>query len=253
MIGKLTVKEVAKLLNISAHTIRYYDKEGLLTKEQDQNNGYRLFSLDDVTRLSNVLILRESGISIKDIKALIEDYSKDKYSDCLRESLKHLDQEEKKIKESKAMLLRTLKHLEEENKSFKRCEYPDRHLHEIRQMTYTDSYNQQLVESLKGLENYSFINNDLVYTLYDHRMIVSFESLEESTSKITHGEFLEYHINIQKDEDITRGIDELMAYAYSHNIALDEQVFLSVTTQAMLVADFGYKAKLSCRIMDDQS
>lgn len=27
----LTVSEVSKLLNISAHTIRYYDKEGLIS------------------------------------------------------------------------------------------------------------------------------------------------------------------------------------------------------------------------------
>ena len=87
MRDKLTVSEVAKLLDVSAHTIRYYDKEGLITSDSDAENGYRLFDFEDIFRLSNVVILRDSGISIKDIKGLIRNYSKEEYANQLKKSL----------------------------------------------------------------------------------------------------------------------------------------------------------------------
>ncbi|MGB1257904.1 MAG: MerR family DNA-binding transcriptional regulator, partial [Thiolinea sp.] len=40
----LTVSEVAKQTGISAHTVRYYVREGLLEPSEQAANQYRLFS-----------------------------------------------------------------------------------------------------------------------------------------------------------------------------------------------------------------
>ena len=64
-----TVGEIAKILGISASTLRYYDKEGLLPFVERSNNGIRMFTDKDYEWLKVIECLKKSGLSIKDIKA----------------------------------------------------------------------------------------------------------------------------------------------------------------------------------------
>ena len=64
-----TVGEIAKILGISASTLRYYDKEGLLPFVERSNSGIRMFTDKDYEWLEVIECLKKSGLSIKDIKA----------------------------------------------------------------------------------------------------------------------------------------------------------------------------------------
>ena len=45
--NSLTIKQVAKLYNVSIDTLRYYEKIGIVVPERDPNNGYRRYSERD--------------------------------------------------------------------------------------------------------------------------------------------------------------------------------------------------------------
>ncbi|MEV5029509.1 MerR family transcriptional regulator [Paenibacillus sp. LPE1-1-1.1] len=63
-----TVKEVAKMLDLSEHAIRFYTDKGLIPSLlRDQNNN-RLFNEESVNWLIGVKILKQCGMSIEDIK-----------------------------------------------------------------------------------------------------------------------------------------------------------------------------------------
>ena len=66
---KFSISEVAKKLNLSVSTIRYYDKEGLLPFIERTESGYRIFSESDMKMLEIIECLKHTGMSIKDIKA----------------------------------------------------------------------------------------------------------------------------------------------------------------------------------------
>lgn len=66
---KFSISEVAKKMNLSVSTIRYYDKEGLLPFIERTDSGYRIFSESDVKMLEIIECLKHTGMSIKDIKA----------------------------------------------------------------------------------------------------------------------------------------------------------------------------------------
>ena len=66
---KFSISEVAKKMNLSVSTIRYYDKEGLLPFIERTESGYRIFSESDVKMLEIIKCLKHTGMSIKDIKA----------------------------------------------------------------------------------------------------------------------------------------------------------------------------------------
>ena len=63
-----TVCEVAKRLEISPHTIRFYSKEGLLDFVERDQNGNRIFKESDFERLFIIASLKRSGMSIKQIR-----------------------------------------------------------------------------------------------------------------------------------------------------------------------------------------
>lgn len=69
---KLKINEVAKQTGLKASTIRYYDNENLLPSIHRSEAGYRLFDEDDLEALNIIQALKQSGLSIKQIKAFIE-------------------------------------------------------------------------------------------------------------------------------------------------------------------------------------
>uniref|UniRef100_UPI00254A4198 MerR family transcriptional regulator n=1 Tax=Lactococcus garvieae TaxID=1363 RepID=UPI00254A4198 len=68
----LTIKDVSEIMEISPHTLRFYDKKGLFpfVKRNDQN--IRIFSENDLEWVYVVKCLRETGLSIAKIRNYIE-------------------------------------------------------------------------------------------------------------------------------------------------------------------------------------
>ena len=62
-----TISEVSELLCIAPSTIRYYDAEGLLPFLQ-RVNGRRVFHESDLSSMRLIECLKNTGMSIRDIK-----------------------------------------------------------------------------------------------------------------------------------------------------------------------------------------
>ncbi len=67
-----TVGEMAKILNTTPSTLRYYDKEGLLPFVERTESGIRMFKDSDYEWLLIIDCLKNTGMGIKDIKKFIE-------------------------------------------------------------------------------------------------------------------------------------------------------------------------------------
>ena len=67
-----TVGEMAKLLGITASTLRYYDREGLLPFVERSSGGIRMFQESDFEWLQVIGCMKKAGMSIKDIRQYIE-------------------------------------------------------------------------------------------------------------------------------------------------------------------------------------
>lgn len=67
-----TVGEMAKLLRVTASTLRYYDKEGLLPFVERSSGGIRMFRESDIEWLRVIECMKKAGMSIKDIRQYIE-------------------------------------------------------------------------------------------------------------------------------------------------------------------------------------
>lgn len=68
----MTIKEVEQQLGLSRTTIRFYEREHLITPKRD-GNTYREYSEEDIATLKKIVILRKLGFSIEEIKDLLEE------------------------------------------------------------------------------------------------------------------------------------------------------------------------------------
>lgn len=66
-----SIGEAAKKAGLSAYTLRYYDKEGLLPFVERTPAGFRIFKDSDLEWLAVISCLKNTGMSIKDIKKFI--------------------------------------------------------------------------------------------------------------------------------------------------------------------------------------
>lgn len=94
----MKTSDLERELGLSKHTIRYYEKEGFITPQRD-DNGYRNYSDEDLQILKLVKFLRGLNISIDDVKAIINGQLD--FHECLRINQIHLENQIESMKEVK--------------------------------------------------------------------------------------------------------------------------------------------------------
>lgn len=70
---EMRIKDIAEKLNISARAIRFYEQKGLISPRKQEENRYRLFTEEDAWRLQTIIALREVGMSVKEIKKILDE------------------------------------------------------------------------------------------------------------------------------------------------------------------------------------
>lgn len=67
-----SIGQVAAKTGLTVHTLRYYEKEGLLPFVRKSSSGLRMFSDNDLAWLSIIECLKETGMPLKGIKQYID-------------------------------------------------------------------------------------------------------------------------------------------------------------------------------------
>ncbi len=72
-----TLQEVVQRSGLSEHTLRYYERIGLLDRvNRDRSSGHRRYTAEDVQNIETLACLRTTGMSIDDMRkyfALLKD------------------------------------------------------------------------------------------------------------------------------------------------------------------------------------
>ena len=75
-----TVQKLGLMAGISTRTLRYYDEIGILKPARINSSGYRIYGQAEVDKLQQILFYRELGVSLENIKDIVNDPS----FDCLK-------------------------------------------------------------------------------------------------------------------------------------------------------------------------
>lgn len=66
----MKIKQFAEKFHLTTDTVRYYEKEGLL-HPQKQDNGYRVYDVTCEQTMKFIIVLRQLGFSLQEIKHLL--------------------------------------------------------------------------------------------------------------------------------------------------------------------------------------
>ena len=91
-----TVKDLARLTGLTPRTLRYYDSIGLLCPRRGRDNDYRLYGGEEVDRLQQILLYRDMGLPLEEIKNLLDAPGFDREA-ALREHLTRLQERRQEV------------------------------------------------------------------------------------------------------------------------------------------------------------
>lgn len=69
---KLTIQEISRATGLTPHTLRYYERIGLIHPINREENTRRCYTMDDLGWIEFLLKLRATGMSIKDMQRYAE-------------------------------------------------------------------------------------------------------------------------------------------------------------------------------------
>ena len=69
----LTIRDVAERTGLTAHTLRYYEKIGLLPSPDRKGGGVRVYAEGDVQYLQFLSSLKRTGMSLEEIGEFVKD------------------------------------------------------------------------------------------------------------------------------------------------------------------------------------
>lgn len=67
-----TINKLAKVAGVTTRTLRFYDEISLLAPARISSNGYRIYGQKEIDRLQHILFYRELGVSLEEIKNILE-------------------------------------------------------------------------------------------------------------------------------------------------------------------------------------
>lgn len=79
----MTVSELSRQGRVAPHVVRYYSRIGLLIPARHPDNGYKLFSRSDISRLRFIRQAQSLGYTLEDIAQILDTSAQGK-SPCPR-------------------------------------------------------------------------------------------------------------------------------------------------------------------------
>lgn len=115
----MQVKKAAEQLDMSEHTLRYYDKAGLFPFVSRNQNGYRDFSEEDLYWVEFIKCMRQTHMPVSKLKEIAELYhqgsaTKQKRKQIFLDHQQNLIEQKKIIDEGLQTLAEKFKVLESE-------------------------------------------------------------------------------------------------------------------------------------------
>ncbi|GAA4419055.1 TipAS antibiotic-recognition domain-containing protein [Georgenia halophila] len=105
-----SIHEITKATGTTSRTLRHYDQIGLLTPSRTGHGGLRHYDEDTLVRLQRILLLRELGLALPTIAAVL-DGERDT-TEALRTHLALLRQERDRVERQIASVQRTIERRE---------------------------------------------------------------------------------------------------------------------------------------------
>ena len=67
-----SIQDVSRKTGLTAHTLRYYEKEGLIPSVERSQGGFRQYTDEDLEALGLICCLKNTGMSLQEIARFVQ-------------------------------------------------------------------------------------------------------------------------------------------------------------------------------------
>lgn len=100
----LSTGEFAKLCNVKKHTLFHYDEIGILPPASYDNNGYRLYSFEQLNLFYFISVMKQMNMSLSEIKSFLNNRNPKEVRNLFINRVEDLNEEINKLKELQSIL-----------------------------------------------------------------------------------------------------------------------------------------------------
>ncbi|MDO5293595.1 MAG: GyrI-like domain-containing protein [bacterium] len=215
--------EFAKMMNVTKNTLFHYDQMGLFSPELKLKNDYRYYYIYQSEELDAILVLKELGMSLSEIKVYLENRTPERMEELLyvqeqqlEEKIRHLESRKNWIEEKR----KKISHLKQVDLEKIQVE----HFKERYYIKASIDHNSSEVE-------YSYLIGELIreYKKKDGKMGYEISYLQTNKA-IKAGDYMNYQAAALLFEERPTGIecevlkegDYVVAYHNGHWDTIDE-------------------------------
>ncbi|MBI9097392.1 MAG: MerR family transcriptional regulator [Spirochaetaceae bacterium] len=184
------IADIARQYQITYRTLHYYEEIGLLGSCREKTSGSRTYIQEELFRLEQILILRQLGLSIKEIQKIFNSPENESTIPLFRRRINSLDKEITALGKQKTLLEKYLRLFEKENYSL----------------------NTQL-QVLKQLSNVHSAKDDIIF---DEDVILNGDQIVSNNEIMTNRDYFFEKIIEQPKQQIFPGFNETSLERYSH-------------------------------------
>ena len=99
-----TIGALSTFTGVSIHTIKYYEKIGLISSNRDEHSNYRSYNVRVCTDIYECLKYRNMDFSLKDTGILLKEADDHIFEQMMEQRSRELSRQIEELKEKKAVV-----------------------------------------------------------------------------------------------------------------------------------------------------
>ncbi len=251
----LTIGDLAKLMNVSTHQIRYFEEKGILFPDKVDENGYRKYGIKSIYLLSHILYLRDFDISVSNIKKCFNSFSQEEYYQLLSSKIYEIEEKIKSLEQLKNQTLSVIDCLERASDETNRIaikHFSKRIIRKVckvyknNNLTAKEIYKYFIgVSDLYKVDIIIFLNNLSSYVAYE---------VDEYNKKdcliLPESNYLTSMIAVEKDDEIDLAVEEMWKYAKDNGIKLEKKILIKQNSKLSITQNDKIYYDIEIRILE---
>lgn len=253
----LTMGQLAELMSISKHQIRYNEEKGLLTPALIDTNGYHKYGMDQVYQLANILLLRSLGVSTAQIAQFMTNQDNIWAKETLKETLKATEAKLQQLLSAKEQIENLLPEIKQKDESY--LELPERKLSKIYSYPITERLDiLAFYKEIKNKQsNHSLFGESFYYLVNARQIDVYIEGTFSTKQRVLQaGDYLVKRVWIETEEELLEAINVFSKEVNSpffelSEIIVKETAYSSILMNNKLLYELQYFISVKGRVSND--
>jgi DNA-binding transcriptional MerR regulator len=241
MNNEITISELARLMNVSVHQLRYFEEKDVLTPAYTDHNQYRMYSMDQVYQLAHILLLRKLGVPVQSIKECMTSYSADQHTQLLHQSLQEINTDLLRLQGLQQFITKVLQEQQEFKLSSGQYRIKSRDTTYLSNWLQIDAQTKLTARSLaeQALHLPNLFESDIYYIENEANILTLYtETQTQGPGVLTlpGGNYLSAQRQIHEDDELKQVVEQFFVYAAAQSyviagpVIIIEKSYLSLFT-----------------------